>query len=158
MPAGALDRGSARHREGGEPLADCIFCEIEAGRAPAHRVYEDERILVFMDKFPVADGHTLIVPRRHGADVFETEDEDLRAVASASRRLAHAIRDLLAPDGLSVFQLNGAAAGQTVFHYHMHLIPRMRGDSLRIHGRRPGDPERLAELAAQLEDALRSGV
>ena len=135
-------------------MADCIFCEIEAGRAPAHRVYEDERTLVFMDKFPVADGHTLIIPRRHAADLFETGEEDLRAVVSLSRRVAHAIREVLVPDGLGVFQLNGAAAGQTVFHYHMHLIPRMQGGSLRIHGRRPGDDGRLAEVAAQLAGAL----
>jgi histidine triad (HIT) family protein len=139
---------------GGESVADCIFCEIEASRAPAHRVCEDERTLVFMDKFPVADGHTLIIPRRHATNIFETEEEDLRAVVSQSLRVAHAIREVLAPDGLSVFQLNGAAAGQTVFHYHMHLIPRMQGDSLRIHGRRPGDANRLEEIAAQLGRAL----
>ena len=139
-------------------MTDCIFCEIEAGRAPAHRVCEDERTLVFMDKFPVADGHTLVIPRRHAANIFETEEEDLRAVVSLSRRVAHAIRETLAPDGLSVIQLNGAAAGQTVFHYHMHLIPRMRGDSLRIHGRRPGDESRLAEVAVQIGEALRKAA
>ena len=142
---------------GGESAADCIFCKIECGHAPAHRVCEDERTLVFMDAFPVADGHTLIIPRRHGANLFETEEEDLRAVMSLSRRVAYAIREVLAPDGLSVFQLNGAAAGQTVFHYHMHLIPRMQGDSLRIHGRRPGDPSRLEEIAALLGEALGAG-
>jgi histidine triad (HIT) family protein len=149
------NRLETRESTGGESVTDCIFCEIEAGRAPAHRVCEDERTLVFMDKFPVADGHTLIIPRRHAVDIFETEEEDLRAVVSQSLRVAHAIREVLAPDGLSVFQLNGAAAGQTVFHYHMHLIPRMRGDSLRIHGRRPGDADRLAEVAAELGLALR---
>jgi histidine triad (HIT) family protein len=75
-------------------------------------------------------------------------------VIAWSKRVAGALRRVLAPDGIGVFQLNGAAAGQTVFHYHMHLIPRMQGDALQIHSRTPGDPERLAELAGRLAEAL----
>jgi histidine triad (HIT) family protein len=133
---------------------DCIFCRIVSRKAPAHRVYEDERTLVFMDIFPVADGHTLIVPKAHCDDLFDADPEDLSALIARSRDVAHAIRRVLSPDGLGVFQLNGAAAGQTVFHYHMHLIPRHHGDGLQVHSRTPGDPERLADLARQLAEAL----
>lgn len=133
---------------------DCIFCKIVARQAPAHRVFEDERTLVFMDIFPVADGHTLIIPKAHGTNLLQVDDADLEAVARHSRRLAHAIRDVFSPDGIGVFQLNGAAAGQTVFHYHMHLIPRVQGDTLQIHSRKPGDPQRLAEVAQQLAAAI----
>jgi histidine triad (HIT) family protein len=136
---------------------DCIFCRIVRREAPAHVVCEDERTLVFMDIFPVSDGHTLIIPKAHCDDLFGAEADDLRAVIDRSREVAHAIARTLAPDGLGVYQLNGAAAGQTVFHYHMHLIPRNHGTTLQIHSRTPGDPGRLAEVASRLAEALKPG-
>jgi histidine triad (HIT) family protein len=135
---------------------DCIFCKIVRGEMPAHKVYENERILVFMDIFPVADGHTLLIPKVHGSNLLDTPVEDLECVMAQSRRVAHALRDVFTPDGIGVFQLNGAAAGQTVFHYHMHLLPRMKGDSLQIHSRTPGDPDRLAGNAQKIAAALAS--
>lgn len=134
--------------------ADCIFCAIAAGEMDAQRVYEDERLLVFMDAFPAAEGHLLLVPKRHATDIFETEVDDLRALIALSRDVAHAIRSELAPDGIGVYQLNGAAAGQTVFHYHMHLIPRKQGEPIGMHGRERADPEALARVAARLAAAL----
>ena len=131
----------------------CIFCAIVAGLAPAHRVHEDERTLAFMDIFPVTDGHTLVIPKDHFENVYECDAESLAAVARSSHRVAAAIRAELAPEGLMVFQLNGAAAGQTVFHYHMHLMPRRADEPLQLHTRVPGRPERLAEIAAQLARA-----
>jgi histidine triad (HIT) family protein len=133
---------------------DCIFCQIVKGDAPAHRVYEDDQTLVFMDIFPVAEGHTLVIPKAHCTNLLDVAEDDLREVIAHSKRVAHAIRAVLAPDGIGVFQLNGAAAGQTVFHYHMHLIPRHEGDPLTIHSRTPGNPERLSEIAQQLAAAL----
>ena len=135
---------------------DCIFCAIVAGRASAHRVYEDERVLIFMDLFPVAEGHTLIIPKRHAENLLETEVEDLQAAIAQSKPLAEAIQREFAPDGIGVYQLNGAAAGQTVFHYHMHLIPRKQGDSLGVHGRRQEDADVLANHAARLAKAFES--
>ena len=135
--------------------ASCIFCRIVAGEMPCHRVYEDAHTLVFMDIFPVADGHALVITKQHAATIFDADEEALTAVAATARRVAHAIRTVLAPDGLMVFQLNGAAAMQTVFHYHMHLLPRREGEALALHTRVPGDPARLAEVAAQLAAALR---
>jgi histidine triad (HIT) family protein len=134
--------------------ADCIFCQIASGAAPAHRVYEDERTLVFMDIFPVTDGHTLVITKDHFENLFESDEDALAAIARTSHRVAAAIKQELAPDGLMVFQLNGRAAGQTVFHYHMHLMPRADGEPLALHTRVPGVPARLAEIAARLARAL----
>lgn len=134
--------------------SDCIFCGIVGGRLPAHTVYEDESTLVFMDIFPVADGHTLLIPKRHGKDLFETEPDDLASLIRTSRRVAEALQKVIEPEGIMVFQLNGAAAGQTVYHYHMHLLPRWSDQPLTLHTRTPGDPARLAELAAKLAAAL----
>jgi histidine triad (HIT) family protein len=136
-------------------LEDCIFCRIVSGAAPAQRVYEDEHTLAFMDIFPVTDGHTLVITREHYENVFEASAEALQAVAATAKRVAHALQDKLSPEGVMVFQLNGAAAGQTVFHYHMHLLPRAAGEPLALHTRVPGDPQRLATLAAALAARVR---
>jgi histidine triad (HIT) family protein len=134
----------------------CIFCRIVAGEAPCHRVYEDDTVLAFMDIAPVGDGHLLVVPKRHYENLLEADETSMLAVMAASRRLAHALRRALAPDGIGVHQLNGAAAGQTVFHYHMHLIPRKHGDPIAVHGRTPGDPKRLAQNARTIAAELRA--
>ena len=134
--------------------ADCIFCKIVRGETDAHVVHEDDHTLIFMDIFPVAPGHSLIIPKAHSESIFETDTRDLQRVMAHSKRLAQALRDEFAPDGIGVYQLNGAAAGQTVFHYHMHLIPRKQGDPLALHGRAPGDPQQLALVASRLKDAL----
>ncbi len=133
---------------------DCIFCKIVRGEAPAHRVIETDRVLVFMDVFPVSEGHTLVIPKLHCTNLLDAIEPDLADVIVQSRRVAHALREVFEPDGIGVFQLNGEAAGQTVFHYHMHLLPRMKGDTLQLHSRIPGDPARLAEIAAQLAHVL----
>lgn len=132
----------------------CIFCQIVAGAAPAHVVYEDARILAFLDLFPVAEGHTLIIPKAHAENVFEARSEDLAGVMAASKPLAHAIRAAFTPDGLGVYQLNGAAAGQTVFHYHMHLIPRREGAGLALHSRVQGEADALEAVAVRIREAL----
>jgi histidine triad (HIT) family protein len=134
--------------------AACIFCAIVAGKAPCHRVHEEELVISFMDIAPVGDGHLLIVPKQHAENLFQTDPAALDTVMRASRRLAFALKQALAPDGIGVHQLNGAAAGQTVFHYHMHLIPRNHGDPITFHGRRQGDPARLAENARRIAAAL----
>lgn len=137
-----------------ETRADCIFCRIVAGGAPSHAVCGDELTLTFLDLFPAAPGHTLVVTREHFTDIFEASEEALAAVARSARRVAKAMRSALRPDGISVFQLNGAAAGQTVFHYHLHLLPRRAGEELRIHGRAQAAPEELEKIARAIRDAL----
>jgi len=133
---------------------DCIFCQIVAGRAPAARIAESEHALAFLDLFPVAEGHALVIPKRHYENLFEADEQTLPDVHLLARRVALAMRRALAPDGMMLFQLNGAAAGQTVFHYHAHLLPRMAGTELRLHGRQTADPQRLAEVAARIAAQL----
>ena len=133
---------------------DCIFCKIVRGEAPCHKVAEDERTLVFMDLFPVMDGHTLVVTKEHFENLHEATEEALAAVGAMSKRVGDALRAELEPDGLSVYQANGAAAGQTVFHYHMHLMPRDSGSSLTLHGRKQGDAAALSARAASLARRL----
>ena len=134
--------------------SDCIFCRIVRGEAPSFRVYEDALSLAFMDIAPVSEGHVLVVTREHFTNLFEATPEALAAVAKSTLLVAGAIRAELAPAGLAVAQLNGEAAGQTVFHYHVHLIPRKPGDGYVMHGRVPGKPERLRELARALAARL----
>jgi histidine triad (HIT) family protein len=133
---------------------DCIFCRIVAGDAPCERVHEDELTLSFLDIFPASPGHLLVVPKRHYADLLGADDASLARVALNSRRIAHALSRALAPDGIGVHQLNGAAAGQTVFHYHVHLIPRRHGDPLGFHGRQRGRPAELRALAERIAAEL----
>jgi histidine triad (HIT) family protein len=133
---------------------DCIFCQIATGAAPCFKICEDDRALTFLDLFPVAEGHALVVPKAHATDIFEMDREGITAVSEMSLRVAGAIRRELAPDGLGVFQLNGAAAGQTVFHYHMHLLPRTAGVPFELHSRVRGEDAALARTAERLAAAL----
>lgn len=133
---------------------DCVFCRIVRGETPSFRVHEDESTLTFLDLFPVTEGHTLVVTKQHFPNVFEASEPALTAVAATSLKVARAIRKALEPDGLAVAQLNGEAAGQSVFHYHMHLIPRTAGEPFQLHGRRRGDPERLRQVAGAIAQAL----
>jgi histidine triad (HIT) family protein len=133
---------------------DCIFCRIVAGKAPCARVAEDERTLVFMDLFPVSDGHTLVVTKEHFQDLHEATEESIAAVGAMSKRVADALVAEWQPDGLSVYQANGVAAGQTVFHYHMHLMPRSANSPLVLHGRVQAEAEVLREHAERLARRL----
>lgn len=134
---------------------DCIFCHIVAGSAPCHKVYEDDASIAFMDIFPATDGHVLVVPRQHHECVFDIPPMAMAGCAEAVRRVADAIRAELQPDGMSIVQANGEAAGQTVMHYHVHLVPRTSGQKMRLHGSQRGDPDRLAVLAAAIGARLR---
>lgn len=138
-------------------MTDCIFCRIVAGNMPAHKVYEDEHLLAFMDIFPAEPGHTLLIPKAHAENLFEMDAAGMAAVGAFSVRLAAAIRMALQPDGLMVFQLNGAAAGQTVFHYHMHFLPRHHGSAPALHGRTMAQPDELAAMAGRIRAALEMG-
>jgi histidine triad (HIT) family protein len=133
---------------------DCTFCRIVARDTPAQRVHEDELTVSFMDLFPASRGHLLIVPKRHFDDLLGADEASLVRVIANSRRIALALKRALGPDGIGVHQLNGAAAGQTVFHYHMHLIPRRMGDPLGFHGRQRAEESELAEVAAEIARAL----
>jgi len=130
---------------------DCIFCKIVAGELPATIVDEDERTISFLDIAPATRGHALVIPRSHSADLLSIDEVDLHAVASASRRLAARLSDRLQADGVNLLNSCGAAAFQTVFHFHVHVIPRYEGDPLRLPWTpTPGDPDEIAAVAQEL--------
>lgn len=130
---------------------DCIFCQIVAGEIPAQVVAEDERTLSFMDIYPGSRGHALVIPRRHSRDIWEIEPADLAAVSQAAQQLAVRIRDRLGAAGVNLINSSGAAAWQTVFHFHVHVLPRYVDDPLRLPWTpTEGDPGEIAALAAQL--------
>jgi len=110
----------------------CIFCRIVAGEIPALKLHEDARSLAFMDINPANPGHCLAIPRAHAADVYAIDPEDLAATAATAQRLARAVREVLAPDGLNLVQANGPGAAQSVQHFHFHILPRRRGDGLAL--------------------------
>jgi histidine triad (HIT) family protein len=111
---------------------DCIFCKIVAGELPATKVHEDERTLAFMDIAPWTRGHTLVIPKAHAADLGEISEEDLAAVTSVARRIALRQRERLGAEGNNLVNSFGSVAWQTVFHFHMHVIPRYSGDGMRL--------------------------
>lgn len=131
---------------------DCIFCQILAEKAPCYPVHETRYTKTFLDVFPAAPGHCLIVTKDHYQDIFEATPEAIGMVGHVSTLIAHTVRDELKCDGVGIFQLNGAAAGQTVFHYHMHVIPRNAGEELSIHSRVPGAPLELEAMASRLSE------
>jgi histidine triad (HIT) family protein len=130
---------------------DCIFCKIVAGELPAHIVDEDEHTLAFLDIAPGTRGHTLVIPKLHAADLWEIEEEQFAAVSRASHRMAGKIRERLAPDGINLINSCRPQAWQTVFHLHIHVIPRYSGDSLKLPWVPvPADMAQIAALATQL--------
>ncbi len=132
-----------------------IFAKILAGDMPCHRVHEDALSLSFMDVFPQSRGHVLVLPKARARTLFDLDATMACALMGRVKMIAHAVRDALAPDGVVVTQFNGAPAGQTVFHLHVHVIPRYEGRALAGHasGARADDPE-LAQLAAQIAAEL----
>lgn len=106
----------------------CIFCAIVEGRAPSRVVYQDDDAVAFLDINPIVEGHTLVVPRRHARDLHDCPPEDLAATARAAQAVARLLVDRLGADGVNLLQASGAAAWQTVFHLHLHVLPRRLGD------------------------------
>ena len=133
---------------------DNVFARIIRGEIPCHRVYEDADALAFMDLMPQAEGHTLVVPKAAGEDVFATSPDALAAAIRTAQMVARAVKKAFAPPGIMIAQLNGAAAGQSVFHLHFHVIPRYAGKDLGIHAAKPADHAVLAEHAARIRAAL----
>jgi histidine triad (HIT) family protein len=129
----------------------CIFCKIVAGDIPSTRVFEDERTIAFMDINPGTRGHLLVIPRAHSADLLEIGEEDLAACALTAQRMARLVKERLAADGVNLVNSCGSVAWQTVFHFHIHVIPRYVGDPLRLPWQpAPGDRDEIAAAAREL--------
>ena len=130
---------------------DCIFCAIVAGEVPAEKVDDDEHTIAFMDLNPWTRGHALVIPRRHTANLYEIDDDDLRYTAVAARRLARRMRERLDCDGINVLNAAEPAAWQTVFHFHLHVIPRYENDSMKLPVRpKQAEADELASVAREL--------
>jgi histidine triad (HIT) family protein len=136
-------------------MTDCVFCKIRDGQIPSFKIYEDDRVLTFMDINPLNSGHCLVTPKAHAATIFEADVEDLQAAIVAAKRVALAIQEALKPDGLNVLQANGAAAFQSVPHFHLHLIPRWTHDGKGFDWKLvPGNREQIMKTGERLRALL----
>jgi histidine triad (HIT) family protein len=130
---------------------DCLFCKIVAGEIPSHRIDEDDKTLAFMDINPWTRGHALVIPKEHSRNVYDIKPADLAAMHSTAQRVARRMRDRLASEGVNILQSSEPVAMQTVFHTHVHVIPRYSDDGLRLPAHpRAADHEELAKLAEEL--------
>ena len=131
--------------------SDCLFCGIVAGDVPGQIVDSDEHTVAFMDINPATRGHALVVPRAHSDDLMDISDEDLARTMAAARRLAGRMKETLEPDGFNILNSCGAAAWQTVFHFHVHVVPRYEDDPLELPWvPSEGDPDEIAAIAERI--------
>ncbi len=135
---------------------NCIFCKIIAGEIPSYCVYEDEDFKAILDVNPSARGHVIILPKKHAADIFELSDEYVSKVMIVAKKIAKAVKEAYHCDGINILQNNGEAAGQTVFHLHVHVIPRFEGDTKTINiGWKPMEtPEDMAAVVEEIRSHL----
>ena len=130
---------------------DCLFCKIVAGEIPAQLVDEDEHTVAFMDISPWTRGHALVIPRRHSANLYEIGEDDLASTGAAAQRLARRMKERLGCDGINLINSCEPAAWQTVFHFHVHVIPRYDDDPLQLPVRpQQGDEKEIAAIADEL--------
>jgi histidine triad (HIT) family protein len=132
---------------------DCIFCNIANGEIPSNKIYEDDDFLVMLDINPGSKGHAVLLPKNHAADLFELSDTDAKKIMLVIRTCGRAMKKVLHCDGLNILQNNGEVAGQTVFHYHVHLIPRYHGDQVQISWQQ-GEAKDAAKLAEEIRNAI----
>ncbi len=130
---------------------DCIFCKLANGEIPTNSIYEDDMFRVILDQNPATKGHALILPKEHYDNLYELPDDTAAAAMRLAKKMAAHMTKKLSCDGFNVVQNNGETAGQTVFHFHMHLIPRYEGDGQKI-GWKPGSP--TAEELGEIRDLL----
>ena len=136
-------------------MSDCVFCKIVAGQIPSAKVHEDELTLAFMDIGEVSPGHVLVTVKPHVENIYGLNDALAAAVFRAAARVARALRNAYSPEGVTLYQANGVAAGQTVFHFHLHLVPRYARDGMRLTWPAKNPPrEQLEANAARLRAAL----
>lgn len=136
-------------------MSECVFCKICKGHLPSMKVYEDERTLAIMDINPLTSGHCLVLTKAHAATLWESNVEDLQAAMATAQKVSKALREALKPDGLNVLQANGAAAFQSVFHFHLHLIPRWSKDGKGFDWTPvPGDRAQIIAVGERVRDLV----
>lgn len=130
---------------------DCVFCKIVAGEIPSFKLFEDEATLAFMDINPASEGHALVIPKEHAPDLYAVSDEALARTSVTAKKVAAALARTLNPDGLNIVQCNGAAAAQSVMHFHVHVLPRVTDDGLAMNwGLKLGDIDAIGRLAERI--------
>ena len=135
--------------------SDCVFCKIIAGEIPCFKLHEDDDTLAFMDINPASEGHALVIPKEHSADVHGISDAAISSTVVTAKKIASAIEKTLNPGGMNLVQCNGPAAAQSVLHFHMHVLPRHQGDELKLNwGLEPGDMNAIGELAERIRAHL----
>jgi histidine triad (HIT) family protein len=136
-------------------MTDCVFCKIRDGQIPSMKVYEDERTLVIMDINPLTAGHCLVLTKMHAPTIWDSSVDDLQAAMTTAKKVAAGLREAVKPDGLNVLQANGAAAFQSVPHFHLHLIPRWNNDGKGFDWKLvPGDRAKIIAVGETLRNAL----
>ena len=139
-------------------MSDCVFCKIVAGEIPSTKVHEDALTLAFMDIGQINPGHVLVAARPHVENIFGLDDALAAAVFQSAARVARAVKKAYAPEGVTLYQANGAAASQTVFHFHLHIVPRYYDDGMYLAWPAKYPPrEKLEENAERIRDALKTG-
>lgn len=135
-------------------MEECVFCKIVNKEIPCHCIYEDDLIMAFLDINPVTEGHTLVIPKQHFENIFDIDKNVLERVISVAQKISLKMKEELDIDGINLFQSNGSVAGQVVFHFHLHIIPRRKDDGVVIHeSRLPSqemNPEKIKELISKL--------
>jgi histidine triad (HIT) family protein len=140
-------------------MSDCVFCKIRDGQIPSIKLYEDARTLCIMDINPLNSGHCLVLTRAHAPTIFDADPADLAAAITTAQRVARALRTALQPDGLNMLQANGAAAFQSVPHFHLHLIPRWTNDGKGFDWKLvPGDRDQIQKAGDKIRAALAGGA
>jgi histidine triad (HIT) family protein len=140
-------------------MSDCLFCKIVAGEIPSLKVYEDEHVFAFMDIMPLTKGHTLLIPKVHCQDLFEMPEDVAANLYKAAPKVANAIKAAFDPKGMNTVNNNGAFAGQSVFHYHLHLIPRYdENDGLKVQWlsrQEEFSKEQLLDISSAIQENLK---
>ncbi len=135
-------------------MTDCLFCKIASNDISSIKVYEDDIVFAMMDIFPESKGHLLIIPKTHGENLFEVDDSVLAHLIGVSKKIAKASKTALNADGIKIVQFNGKAAGQTVFHYHIHVVPAYEGTPFKRHAGQQADMDELQAIAEKIKAEL----
>lgn len=134
-------------------MSECIFCKIIEGEIPSFTIYEDETFKVILDRFPTSKGHLLIIPKVHHVNIWDMPEEVSSKIYTLAKKMANVLNEAFRVDGINIVQNNGAAAGQAVFHFHLHLIPRYKGDDIILNQSTQQDMtlEELEKVAHELK-------
>ena len=136
-------------------MDNCIFCKIIAGEIPSTTIYEDDDVKAILDVNPAARGHVIVLPKNHATDIYSLPDEDLSKAICVAKRIAIALKDAYDCDGVNIIQNNGEAAGQTVFHLHIHVIPRFKDDTVSVKWKQGEMPSDMDVIAGEIKACLK---